>query len=165
MGDVVAGKYQMSLNPWLWTDERNKVVDFVRPNHISTDVLFYIPKTAELDYGLVIRPFTINVWKSIGVILIVGLAFFFLPYFFIKDWDNMSAISIIKLSLWFCFVLINAYYGGAMTMFFANEHVPPFENLRDVLRAFPKWNLIFTSGHEIFFKVPADQVSKLENGI
>ena len=84
MGDVVAGKYQMSLNPWLWTEERNKVVDFVRPNHISTDVLFYIPKTAELDYGLVIRPFTSNVWKGIGIILIGGLAFFF-PTFSSED--------------------------------------------------------------------------------
>ena len=50
-------------------------------------------------------------------------------------------------------------YGGAMTMFFASEIVPPFENLRDVLKAFPEWNIVFISGNEIFFKVPADQVN------
>ena len=71
----------------------------------------------------------------------------------------MSANGIMKLSIWFFFVLINAYYGGAMTMFFANENVPPFRNLRDVLQAFPTWNLVFTSGVESNFKGPADQVN------
>ena len=73
MGDVVKGKYQMSITSWIWTTERNNVLEFVRPNRITNYVLCYIPKTSELDYQLVIRPFTINVWKSIGVILIVGL--------------------------------------------------------------------------------------------
>ena len=159
MGDVVTGKYQMSPNPWLWTEERNKVVEFICPNYIQINVLCYIPKTAELDYGLFIRPFTTNAWKSIGLILSGGSAFFFLPYIFIRGWDNMSANSITKLSLWIFFVLIHAYYGGAMTMFFANEIVPPFRNLRDVLQAFPEWNLVFTAGLEVYFKVPADQVN------
>ena len=158
MGDVVTGKYQMSINSYIWTTERNNVLEFVRPSRITTYVLCYIPKTSELDYGLVIRPFTINVWISIGIILISGLAFFFLPYFFISGWDFMSAKSLINLSLWFFFVFINAYYGGAMTMFFANEHSLPFENLGEVLKAFPRWNLIFPSGDEMFFKVRAEQV-------
>ena len=159
MGDVVTGKNQISINSWIWTTERNTVLEFARPNRITTYVLCYIPKTSELDYGLVIRPFTSNVWKGIGIILIGGLAFFFLPYFFIRGWDNMSANGMIKLSIWFFFVLINAYYGGALTMFFANEIDPPFENLRDVLQAFPQWNLVFTSGMEAHFKVLADQVN------
>ena len=158
-GDVVTGKYQMSLNAWLWTTERNKVLDFVYPNRIVATVLCYISKPSVLDYGLAIRPFTYKVWKSIGITLSGGLAVLFLPYFFIRGWEDMSANSIIKISLWYFFVLINAYYGGAMTMFFANEDVPPFENLRDVLQAFPKWNLVFTSGVENHFKVPADQVN------
>ena len=158
MGDVVTGKYQMSLNSWLWTTERNNVLEFVLPSRITTYVLCYIPKASELDYGLVIRPFTTNVWMGIGIILIIGLAFFFVPYFFISGWDFMSANSLIKSSLWFFFVFINAYYGGALTMFFANDISPPFENLRDVLKAFPQWNLIFPSGLEMFFKVPAEQV-------
>ena len=134
------------------------ILDFAHPNDMTTIVLSYIPTTAMLDFGLVIRPFTNNAWKSIGIILMIGLAFLFLPYFFIRSWDKMSSNSIIKLSLWFFFVLIHAYYGGALTMFFANEIDPPFKNLREVLQAFPRWNLIFPSGMEILFKVPADQV-------
>ena len=159
MGDVLTGKYQMSINSWFWTADRNEVLDFVRPNYITSVVPCYIPKLSELDYGLAIRPFTPKVWKNIGITVIVGLALLCLPYFFIRDWDNMSANSITKLSLWIFFVLIHAYYGGAMTMFFANEIVPPFRNLRDVLQAFPEWNLVFTAGLEVYFKVPADQVN------
>ena len=155
----MTGKYMMSPNAWDWTEDRNKVGEFVCPNHIQITVLCYISKPSELDYGLFIRPFTSNVWMSIGLILSGGLAFFFLPYFFIRGWDNMSTNSIIEMSLWVFFVLINAYYGGALTMFFANESNPPFENLRDVLKAFPKWNLVFTSGMEVNFKAPADQVN------
>ena len=149
----------MCINAWLWTVDRYEVLDFVRPNGISFTVLCHSLESSELDYGLAIRPFTPKVWRNIGITLIIGLALLCLPYFFIRGWDNMSANSITKLSLWIFFVLIHAYYGGAMTMFFANEIVPPFKNLRDVLQAFPEWNLVFTAGLEVYFKVPADQVN------
>ena len=149
----------MSINGWLKTADRNEILDFVRPICTNFVVLCHSLESSELDYGLAIRPFTPIVWKNIGITAIVGLVVLCLPYFFIRDWDNMSANSITKLSLWIFFVLIHAYYGGAMTMFFANEIVPPFRNLRDVLQAFPKWNLVFTSGLEFYFKVPADQVN------
>ena len=158
MGDVVRGKYQISIAPWLWNTDRDKILEFAFPNHMTDTVLSYIPTTPELDYGLIIRPFTNNAWTCIGIFLIIGLAFFFLPYFFIRSWDDMSSNTMIKLSLWFFFVLIQAYYGGALTMFFANEIDPPFNNLREVLQAFPKWNLVFISGMESHFKFPADQV-------
>jgi len=38
------------------------------------------------------------------------------------------------------------YYGGAMTMFFANEIRVPFESIRDVIRAYPDWMLIIQIG-------------------
>ena len=155
----MTGKYQMSINAWRWTADRNKFLDFVRPIRTRSIVLCHSLEASELDYGLAIRPFTPKVWKNIGITAIVGLVVLWLPYFFIRDWDNMSANSITKLSLWFFFVLIHAYYGGALTMFFANEIIPPFKNLRDVLQAFPEWNLVFTSGLEVYFKVPADQVN------
>ena len=70
----------------------------------------------------------------------------------------MKANSIIEVSLWFFFVLINAYYGGALTMFFVSEITLPFNTLRDVLKAFPSWNFVFIDGLESFLKLPADQV-------
>ena len=58
---------------------------------------------------------------------------------------------------------INAYYGGALTMFFVSEITLPFNTLRDVLQAFPEWNLVFVDGEESNFKIPADQVNSLKS--
>jgi hypothetical protein len=39
------------------------------------------------------------------------------------------------------FVLLNAFYGGALTMFFTSEITIPFNNIYEVMRAYPSWNL------------------------
>ena len=51
------GKYQMSLNSWIWTLERQPILDFV-PVTKDNPVLCLIPKPPEVDPGLFIRPFT-----------------------------------------------------------------------------------------------------------
>ena len=52
---------------------------------------------------------------------------------------------------WSFFVLINAYYGGALTMFFASEIALPFETLRDVLKAMPSWTLLVHDGNQVIY--------------
>ena len=47
-------------------------------------------------------------------------------------------------------------------MFFVSEITLPFNTLRDVLQAFPEWNLVFVDGEESNFKIPADQVNSLK---
>ena len=102
-----------------------------------------------------------EVWQWIGILLGCSLIAFFGPYFFVPGWDDMKANSIIEVSLWFFFVLINAYYGGALTMFFVSEPTLPFNTLRDVLKAFPSWNFVFIDGLDNYFKMPADQVNTI----
>ena len=85
-------------------------------------------------------------------------------------WKNPSdqtvqANTIIQTSLWMFFLLVNAYYGGALTMFFVSELTLPFNTLRDVLQIFPEWKLVFIVGYEASFKLPADQVFSFKNGI
>ena len=46
-------------------------------------------------------------------------------------------------------------------MFFVDEITIPFNSFRDVLQAYPEWNIVFVDGLEIYIKVPADQVSWL----
>ena len=46
------------------------------------------------------------------------------------------------------FVLLNSFYGGAMTMFFVNEAALPFENIHQVIRAYPEWELLVQNGTE-----------------
>ena len=157
MGDVLTGKYPIGINGWIRNPARARVLEFV-PIIKTAAILCYIPTAPEVDPGLFIRPFTNDVWHAIAIILSIGLIIFISPYFFVKGWGTMKANSIIEVSLWCFFVLINAYYGGALTMFFVSEITVPFNTLRDVLQVFPEWNLIFPTGADIVFKLPAFQV-------
>ena len=65
MGDVIEGKYQMSLNSWEWNIDRNAFLDFV-PVTKDNYLLMMIPKNPEVDPGLFIRPFKNEVWQWIG---------------------------------------------------------------------------------------------------
>ena len=49
---------------------------------------------------------------------------------------------------WIFFVIINAFYGSAMTMFFATTREIPFTGIEEVIQAYPSWNLIIMSGME-----------------
>ena len=51
------GRYQMSLGSWIWTLERNPMLEMV-PVTKDNPVLCLIPKPPEVDPGLFIRPFT-----------------------------------------------------------------------------------------------------------
>ena len=56
MGDVVAGRYPMSLNSWVWRLERNPILDFVSVVR-DTEILVMTPKPPSFDLHLYIRPF------------------------------------------------------------------------------------------------------------
>ena len=43
-------------------------------------------------------------------------------------------------------------------MFFATDITLPFDSLREVLKAFPTWNLVYMYGNDVYFEVPASQV-------
>ena len=54
----------------------------------------------------------------------------------------MTSNQISTFSFWFLFVLLNAFYGGALTMFFVAEISIPFNTMRDVVKIFPEWKLL-----------------------
>ena len=43
-------------------------------------------------------------------------------------------------------------------MFFNSDFTLPFDNLEQVLKNFPEWNLVHIEGYEFVFKMPAMQV-------
>ena len=90
---------------------------------------------------------------------IFGIAMILIPLTCIKYYHDTTGYKLVSTSGWFFFVLINAYYGGALTMFFVSEITLPFNTIRDALKVFPSWKLIVQSGNEAYFKLPAMQVS------
>ena len=56
MGDVITGKYQMSLSSWLWPLERDPILDHV-PVLRDNEILVLSPQPPSFDLLLYIRPF------------------------------------------------------------------------------------------------------------
>ena len=156
MGNVVKGTYDMSMSPWQWNEERDNLVQFVLIIK-SKQILVWEPKNPEIDFCLFIRPITTDSWLAICltasvIITCLGLISFFVPY--LKDSD---ARKITITTTCYFFILIDAFYGGALTMFFTSTVTIPLENLRDTLKAHPQWKLMFISGLDAIFAYPALQ--------
>ena len=81
------------------------------------------------------------------------------PSEIIKSFNETQASKIIAFTFWFTFLFLHAFYVGALKMFFTTEVTIPFNDIRDVLKTFPSWNLIFADGNDIYFKSGATQVS------
>lgn len=160
MGDIVEGKYQLTINAWIALPYRTVILDFV-PFTADRTILCLIPKLPDVDPGLFIRPFTNDAWIGVAMITFGSLTVLFVPYFFIDRWDDMKSNHIILTALWVMYFLLEGFYGGALTMFFVDEITIPFNSFRDVLQAYPEWNIVFLDGLEVYIKPSADQVSLL----
>ena len=64
---------------------------------------------------------------------------------FPNSWSNRLVI----LSGWLAFLLVHAYYSGALTMFLSSESAPPFERAWDGLKLYPEWKMVSYPGGEI----------------
>ena len=154
MSRVKDGEYHMSISQWLWTYERIGLLDFVSLNP-KAFVLALTPQPAALDMGLFIRPFQVEAWILVlasVTIIVINIA---VPYSLLSYYEHTESFKLSSLFSWLFFLLINAYYGGALTMFFSSELTLPFNSIEDVLRSYPDWNLKFIHGNDIHFIVKA----------
>ena len=150
MGSVIKGEYHLSLSQWLWRSERYGLMDFVTTS-TQSNVLALTPQPAEVDFGLFIRPFQSDAWFCIVGLFVCILITILGPYVFISYYEQTEAFKIASISTWLFFLMINAYYGGALTMFFTSELKIPFESIEDVMRSYPDWNLKFMEGNDVHF--------------
>jgi hypothetical protein len=58
---------------------------------------------------------------------------------------------IASISSWSFFVLLNSYYGGALTMFFIRQMSIPFTNIYDVMAGYPNWKLKAADSNDVAF--------------
>ncbi len=145
LGDVINGHHPVSLSAWFYVAERDPLIDLV-VTHIERPKLILTPKPAEFDPGLFVRPFTDESWDAIFLVAGLIAAALLVTYLIFPNYEERSSFQIAITTSWYFFVLLNAFYGGALTMFFASEVSIPFEGMRDVIRAFPDWKLIIKEG-------------------
>ena len=130
--------------------------DFI---HVLDDskVLVALGDIAEPDImGIFIRPFTKNAW-TVFFAFISFLLFLIVSLRFMGNW-NMEYIPVYQKAskfiiflIWFNFMLIEIYYEGALTMFFSTKSKNPYENIRDVIKAYPDRKLLMQSGTDVYF--------------
>ena len=109
------------------------------------------PKNPEIDYGLLVRCFTNETWNFIAIITVILFIFILLPYNFIQSefYEQTNGYILASFSGWMFFVMLEIFYGGALTMFFTTEVRIEFESTEDVLRAYPDWKILIKAGTEI----------------
>ena len=106
--------------------------------------------------GIFMRPFNKNAWVVFFLTIIV-LLLTTMTLLYLQNWYGQHIKTFQKISkciiflTWFCYMLIEIYYEGALTMFFSTKSRNPFENIRDVMKAYPDWKLLMQSGTEIYF--------------
>lgn len=149
MGSIVNGEYHLSITPWLWKLERNDLFDHVITGK-DTLVLALTPNPAEVDFGLFIRPFRNEAWFCILSMCLIILITILIPYGLMENYEHTASFKCAMVSAWIFFVFINAYYGGAMTMFFTSKLSLPFNSIEDVMRN-EEWNLKFMDGNDVHF--------------
>ena len=125
-----------SISNWLWTLNRDPFIDFIPVDYGNT-VLALTPKRKALDFQLFIRPFTHQAWIAILITTSVCFTTLIIPYIFVKAYELSDAHMTAATATWLLFTLINAYYSGALTMFFSTKEQIPFSSIQDVIRAFP----------------------------
>ena len=141
-GDVKTEKNDMSLSSWLWLASRHDIFGFV-PYLQRNFVLAFTPQQSNIvDYAWFTKGFIWNAWTTLLFISGAILLPIFLAYKCGIN-DNMQGIKVLTFTMWLFFTLVNSYYCGVLTMFFATANELPFNTMNDVLLAYPDWNLRF----------------------
>ena len=160
MGGVVNTEYHMSLSQWVWNIDRYGLLDFVSTT-ANKVCLALTPQPPAVDTGLFIRPFTDDAWGGIGFVFMIILIVLLVPYSTISYYEHTEGYNITAFFGWMFFVLINAFYGGALTMFFTSELTIPFNSIEDVMKVYPDWKLKMMVGNDVHFQYKAIQGDKL----
>jgi hypothetical protein len=149
MGAVVNSKYDVSIGSWWMIRERYELLSFATI-FSSKEILVWTP-TNQIDFGLFVRPFSPESWLAItSLIAIISTCLCMTQYvvhtYYVPFTEDTNGQKIMETILWFFFVLLYAFYGGAMTMFFTNAKQINFQDTVDVIRAYPDWKLVIMIG-------------------
>ena len=100
-------------------------------------------------------------WVMIGFIVFMILTTYWIPQacpYSYKGKVNPTSLRLVRSTGWYFMVLMEIWYSGALTMFFSTEMSVPFENMRQVMQAYPDWKLQMAHEMRVFF------VYKVEEG-
>ena len=161
-GLVRNGTYPLSVSTWRNLDHRIGIFDFVNAGTGYKEIIAYNPRAPTFDPKLFLRPFSSNVWTTIGFTYLSAVSIYSISGRFTKNNFNpnqstFSASKLIFFVAWINHFLIVAWYDGALTMFFADEAPTLFTSKMDMMKAYPDWKLNVKHDDQLEFHVHADE--------
>lgn len=151
IGDIFYGNYPLCVSSWNNVESRIGMFDFIMSGRTRQFVLIYIPQNTGFDRSLFTRPFKDEVWVVLGVGNVILITTYFVSYWFSRKGKALRSLRLVKSVAWLSYLLVIVYYGGALKMFFTAELKIPFESRKDVMNAYPDWDLKFRKGAERMF--------------
>ena len=145
MGDVINKKYDMCISAWSWNIDRHDLLQF--SPMATTRKMCVLTPDKTTDFGLFVRVFKSDLWVAITSI-IGAIVISFIVTKVLQPGEQSSGQQLMIFISWAFFVIVNAYYGGALTMFFTSPTIIPFQTERDVIRAHPDWSIWVRSAQE-----------------
>ncbi len=122
--------------------ERATFFDFSIPICSATrKIVFNLNRNTTMDFTMFFRPFAELSWSFVALATTFFVILVFIFNKLDSKFDKRLSYQIMMLNIWLMFVVLNAYYGGALTMFFSTAPSIPFDNLHDVIRLHPNWKL------------------------
>ena len=136
MGSVVKGKFPLSLSQWIQNKKRRSIVEILNC-YPERQVLAVVNKPSEIDLMLFVRPFQNEAWVAIILMILLLITMMLVPFLWNSSYDRSDSSNITQTSAWYFFLLFNAFFGGALTMFFATSPNLHFSTIREVMQAYP----------------------------
>ena len=126
--------------------------------HILDDrkVLVALGDIKEQADGIFTKPFNKYAWGFTLFMIILFISICIALPILQKRYKTHSGTfervsRLVVFLMWFCYTLVEIYYEGALTMFFSTQSLNPFDNIREVMRAYPDWKLLMQKGTDIYF--------------
>ena len=167
-GLVVNGSYPLCISAWNRLIWRQDIVDFASVGTGARYAIAYLPQSSYLDLCLFIRPFTNNSWTAMGILAILIISMSFLgrqleQYIHKRHRQQikLNGIRLMNITRWVFFILVlNGFYDGALTMFFAQELEANFNSESDLLKD-PDWKYNIRKGEMMFIVDRAERGNEL----
>ncbi len=146
LGSTMRKEYDIALSVWAPFPERINLADFTMAVVNMPKGMIINKENIPLDFTFFVRPFTFDSWLAIiGCLVVLAPV---IVYFHWSEWISEENLSrrVAVLCGWTLFVLLSAFYGGALTMFFSSAIPFPFTELREGLRN--GWEMVIQSGYQ-----------------
>ena len=167
-GSVVDGSYPLCISAWTSLEWRHNIFDFVSVGTGSQFTIAYLPQSSDFDLWLFIRPFRNNAWTAMGILAMLIISIVFLGrqlenYNHKRDRQQikLNGIRLVNIIRWiFLILILNGFYDGALTMFFAQELEVNFNSESDLLKD-PDWEYHIRKAEMVFIIDRAERGNEL----